>query len=154
MRSSRSYSTRQALDPDQEKAVSRQFSRQYHLITRQERLEEIADDLVDHFVNRGFRGKAMYVAIDKATAVRMYDLVSERWAAKLADLEEELERTPVLERPHPRVGDRLHADHRQGSGRVTSPERNRRHGRSRSRHRPAPPAHRQRGPRHEVQGPR
>ena len=89
-----------ALDPDQEKAVSRQFSRQYHLITRQERLEEIAGDLVDHFVNRGFRGKAMYVAIDKAAAVHMYDLVSERWAAKLADLEEELERTPVLERPH------------------------------------------------------
>jgi len=88
-----------ALDPDQEKAVARQFSRQYHLITRTERLEEIAADLVRHFVGRGFRGKAMYVAIDKATAVRMYDLVAKEWAAHLAELEAELATTPELERP-------------------------------------------------------
>ena len=35
--------------------------------TAAERLDEIASDLVEHFVGRGFRGKAMYVAIDKAT---------------------------------------------------------------------------------------
>ncbi len=88
-----------ALDPDQEKAVARQFSRQYHLITRAERLDEIAADLVEHFVGRGFRGKAMHIAIDKATAVRMYDLVQKHWAEHLAKLEAELETTPELERP-------------------------------------------------------
>ena len=56
------------LDEAQEKAVARRFSQQYQLITRPRRLAEIAEDLVHHFVNRGFRGKAMYVAIDKATA--------------------------------------------------------------------------------------
>ena len=88
------------LDPEQERAVSRQFSRQYHLGTRQERLEIIADDIVDHFLNRGFRGKGMYVAIDKATAVRMHDLVKERWDHKLHTMETELETVPLLERAH------------------------------------------------------
>lgn len=88
-----------ALDPGQEKAVARQFSRQYHLITRTERLEEIAANLVRHFVGRGFRGKGMYVAIDKATAVRMYDLVRKEWGAHLAELEVQLAATPELERP-------------------------------------------------------
>ena len=64
------------------------------------RLAEIAEDLVHHFVNRGFRGKAMYVAIDKATAVRMYDLVEAEWARYLANLEGRLVNTPELERPH------------------------------------------------------
>ncbi len=87
------------LDPEQERSVARQFSRQYHLITRAERLAEIADDLVEHFVGRGFRGKAMYVAIDKATAVRMHNLVAERWSVHLAELEACLAVTAELEKP-------------------------------------------------------
>ncbi|MCY4163613.1 MAG: type I restriction endonuclease subunit R [bacterium] len=89
-----------ALDDAQEKAVARQFSRQYQLITRPQRLEEIAVDLVRHFVNRGFRGKAMYVAIDKATAVRMYDLVKTEWGRYRAELEAELADAPAPARPH------------------------------------------------------
>ena len=88
------------LDDAQEKAVARRFSQQYELITRPQRLGEIAADLVHHFVNRGFRGKAMYVAIDKATAVRMFDLVEAEWDRYLAELEAKLADTPELERPH------------------------------------------------------
>ena len=88
------------LDDAQEKAVARQFSRQYQLITRPQRLQEIAADLVGHFVNRGFRGKAMYVAIDKATAVRMFDLVEAEWARYQADLEAELADAPEPGRAH------------------------------------------------------
>ena len=36
---------------------------------------QIADDIVAHFMGRGFHGKAMVISIDKATAVRMYDKV-------------------------------------------------------------------------------
>ena len=89
-----------ALDDAQEKAVARQFSRQYQLITRPQRLQEIAADLVRHFVTRGFWGKAMYVAIDKATAVRMFDLVEAEWARYQAELEAELADAPELGRPH------------------------------------------------------
>ncbi|MXW75994.1 MAG: type I restriction endonuclease subunit R [Acidimicrobiaceae bacterium] len=88
------------LDDTQERAVARKFGQQYQLITRPNRLEELAADLVHHFVNRGFRGKAMYVAIDKATAVRMFDLVEAEWVRYLAELESELAGTPELERPH------------------------------------------------------
>ena len=88
------------LDEAQEKAVAHRFSQQYQLITRPQRLTEIAADLVHHFVNRGFRGKAMYVAIDKATAVWMFDLVEAEWARYLAELEGRLANTPELERPH------------------------------------------------------
>ena len=68
----------------QEDALARRFATQYHLITRDDRLDKIADDLVRHFVGRGFRGKAMFVAIDKATAVRMYDKVQPHWTEMLA----------------------------------------------------------------------
>ena len=88
------------LDEAQERAVARRFSQQYQLITRPQRLTEIAADLVHHFVNRGFRGKAMYVAIDKATAVRMHDLVEAEWVRYLAELESRLADTAELERPH------------------------------------------------------
>jgi len=87
-----------ALDDRQEKAVARKFSQQYQLITRPKRLEEIAADLVEHFANRGFLGKGMFVAIDKATAIRMYDLVSAEWKRYIQALETEIESLPRLER--------------------------------------------------------
>src|SRR5579863_696333 len=62
-----------ALDDTQERRLEREFAREYHLITHDGRLETIAADIVSHFMERGFRGKAMVVSIDKATAVRMYD---------------------------------------------------------------------------------
>jgi type I restriction enzyme R subunit len=42
------------------------------------------------------------VAIDKATAVRMYDLVAQEWAKHLAGLQEREARLPELERGGPR----------------------------------------------------
>lgn len=86
------------LDETQERALSRRFATEYQLITRPERLRRIAADLVRHFAGRGFLGKAMFVAIDKATAVRMHDLVAEEWELHLAELRERAERLPELER--------------------------------------------------------
>jgi type I restriction enzyme R subunit len=71
------------LDEDQEKKLEREFSRQYHLITREDRLEKVAEDLVEQFSGRASFGKAMMVCIDKATAVRMYDKVQSHWNAML-----------------------------------------------------------------------
>jgi type I restriction enzyme R subunit len=83
-----------ALDEQEERELERQFAREYHLITREDRLETIADDLVKHFIGRGYRGKAMMVCIDKATAVRMYDKVRKHWTAHLADLKASLKTAP------------------------------------------------------------
>lgn len=82
------------LDPEQEKQVQRQFARQYQLISREDRLDKIAADLARHFAARGYRGKAMFVSIDKATAVRMYLKVQTAWAALIAEEETALALTP------------------------------------------------------------
>jgi type I restriction enzyme, R subunit len=87
------------LDEDAEGRLVRRFAREYALITRPERLRSVARDLVHHFVGRGFAGKAMYVGIDKAAAVRMYDLVQEAWAEHLAELRAQHDALPELERP-------------------------------------------------------
>lgn len=79
------------LDEDQEKKLEREFAREYHLITRDDRLERIAQDVVEHYTERGFRGKAMVVSIDKATAVKMFDKVKAHWVRKLAHLKERWE---------------------------------------------------------------
>ena len=75
-----------ALDEAQENRVEREFARQYHLITRDERLETIAADIVSHFMERGYHGKAMVISIDKATAVKMYDKVQKHWEDYLEGL--------------------------------------------------------------------
>ena len=77
------------LDEAQEKKLEREFARQYHLITRDDRLEAVAQDVVEHFSGRGFRGKAMVICIDKATAVRMYDKVQKHWKKNLLELRAE-----------------------------------------------------------------
>jgi type I restriction enzyme R subunit len=86
------------LNEEQEKKLERQFSQQYQLITRDDRLETIAADVVEHFLGRGHKGKAMMICIDKATAVKMYDKVQIHWHAKLANLMDRLSKASDEER--------------------------------------------------------
>jgi type I restriction enzyme R subunit len=81
------------LEEEQEKKLEREFGREYHLITRNDRLETIAEDIVGHFLGRGYQGKAMVVSIDKATAVRMYNKVQTHWKERLAKLKAQLAST-------------------------------------------------------------
>ena len=69
------------LDDEEEAALQKRFARQHALITNPDRQDKIAADLARHFAGRGYRGKAMFVAIDKAAAVAMYDRVRVHWAA-------------------------------------------------------------------------
>lgn len=78
------------LDEDAEKQLERQLGKQYHIITRDDRLEKVAKDIVSHFLGRGFQGKAMVVSIDKATALKMYVKVRSHWEAETAKVEKEL----------------------------------------------------------------
>nr|MCU0974459.1 type I restriction endonuclease subunit R [Burkholderiales bacterium] len=78
------------LDADQEAKLEKVLGRQYHLITRDDRLETVAQDIVRHFLGRGFVGKAMVVSIDKATALRMHDKVKVHWAAETERVQKEL----------------------------------------------------------------
>jgi len=78
------------LDDDQEVKLEREFSHQYHIITRDDRLEAISKDIVEHFMGRGFKGKSMVVSIDKATAVKMYNKVRAHWETYLQTLEHDV----------------------------------------------------------------
>jgi type I restriction enzyme R subunit len=80
------------LDEEQEARLEKVLGRQYHLITRDDRLETVAEDIVRHFLGRGFLGKAMVVSIDKATALRTYDKVRKHWTAETKRVEAELGR--------------------------------------------------------------
>jgi type I restriction enzyme R subunit len=82
------------LDEAQEKKLEREFSREYHLITRDDRLETVAKDIVDHFSSRGYQGKGMVIAIDKATAVKLYDKVQHFWKIRIQELESHMSRLP------------------------------------------------------------
>ena len=84
------------LDPEQEAKLDRELSRQYHILTRDDRLETVAEDIVRHFLGRGFRGKGMVVSIDKATALRMHDKVRKHWAAEQQRVEQELRKAYAL----------------------------------------------------------
>jgi type I restriction enzyme R subunit len=87
------------LDEDQERKIEREFAREYQLITREDRLERIAEDIVAHFMGRGVLAKAMVISIDKATAVRMYDKVQKHWKAAIARLQKELNAADPADKP-------------------------------------------------------
>ena len=89
-----------ALDPEQEARLAQELSQRYHLLTRDDRLETVARDIVRHFLGRGFVGKAIAVSIDKATALRLHDKVRRHWAEELERVRREAARydLPTAER--------------------------------------------------------
>lgn len=89
------------LDEAQQEKLEREFAREYHLITRDERLETVAEDIVSHFIGRGYRGKAMVISIDKPTAVKMYDKVQQYWKQKIQSLKSELNSGIARDREKP-----------------------------------------------------
>src|SRR3989344_4420786 len=74
------------LTTDEEEKLEQEFSTFYHLITREDRLNKVAEDIVAHFTARGYDGKAMVVSIDKKTAVRMYAKVKAEMQRHLAKM--------------------------------------------------------------------
>lgn len=95
------------LDEDQEEKLEQEYSTLYEIITREDRLNIIARDIVEHFSNRGYNGKAMVVSIDKKTTYRMYDKVQKEWkkyisvlATKMQRASDEYEKAKLEEKIH------------------------------------------------------
>lgn len=78
------------LDPEQAEKVERDIQTQLHIITSTPRLETIARDFVNHYSGIWESGKAMFIAVNKVTAVRMYEMVQRYWVEKTAELEKSL----------------------------------------------------------------
>lgn len=67
------------LDPQQREQLIQQILQSQSYLTSSKRLGWIAQDLVEHFMRRGYQGKAMVVSPDKITAVRTYNRVRDAW---------------------------------------------------------------------------
>ncbi|MEA3255544.1 MAG: HsdR family type I site-specific deoxyribonuclease [Candidatus Altiarchaeota archaeon] len=75
-------------DIDVSQRLEKELKRDYHIITAEKRLNQIAKDFVDHYTTSWETGKAMFVCIDKLTCVRMYELIRQYWDQKIDELEE------------------------------------------------------------------
>lgn len=78
------------LDSDQRSRVEQLFAREYPILTAKKRLDAIAKDVVWHFCNRGYKGKGMFIALDKLTAIKMYDLIALHWKNYIEQLEKDV----------------------------------------------------------------
>lgn len=83
----------ETIDDDKKRKLTYLFQRDYVVLTAEKRLDAIAKDLVWHFNERGYQGKAMFVALDKPTAVRMYDLIEKHWQPYIEDLKKQVDKS-------------------------------------------------------------
>lgn len=61
---------------EQEEMYKRKFASLEQAVSAPDRLEKIAQDIVNHFNDRGILGKGMIVTISRKTAVLMYKIIS------------------------------------------------------------------------------
>ncbi|UKL01406.1 type I restriction endonuclease subunit R [Brevibacillus brevis] len=78
-------------DVDVEQRLENELKRDYHIITAEKRLEQIAKDFVDHYSTTWETGKAILVCIDKITCVRMYNYIQRYWQERSQKLESDLQ---------------------------------------------------------------
>jgi type I restriction enzyme R subunit len=78
------------MSEDMEEKLENEFSTAYEILTRDDRLEKVAEDIVSHYMGRGNSGKAMVVCIDKKTTVKMYLKVQKHFKAYRSRLEARL----------------------------------------------------------------
>ncbi|WP_052890906.1 type I restriction endonuclease [Thermogemmatispora carboxidivorans] len=73
--------------------LAQQLRTPYALLTHPERLDLVARDLVEHWMARGYRAKALVLTLDKITAVRLYNRVRSFWERLLRRLQRERDDT-------------------------------------------------------------
>lgn len=79
-------------DVDVVQRLEQELKRDYHVITAEERLRQVARDFVEHYSTAWGRGKAMLVCIDKVTCVRMHGFIQDYWDERVRELEAEKNR--------------------------------------------------------------
>lgn len=77
-------------DVDVTQKLEKELKREYHIITAEKRLDQIARDFANHYSTQWECGKAMLICIDKITCGRMYNLIAHYWQEKIVEFEKEL----------------------------------------------------------------
>lgn len=83
------------LSEEQQERLTREFANITTIITDNDRLEAIAENIVEHFPARGYLGKGMVISIDKTTALKMHDKVKRLWDLKKKALRGRFNALPV-----------------------------------------------------------
>ncbi|AII53819.1 type I restriction endonuclease subunit R [Hymenobacter sp. APR13] len=78
------------LTADQRSQLEKALARAYPILTATSRLEPIARDFVEHYSTAWESGKAMFVALDKVTTVRMFEMVQRFWQEKEVALAQQI----------------------------------------------------------------
>ena len=81
-------------DIDVAQRLERELKRDYHIVTADKRLDQVARDFVRHYSAAWETGKAMLVCIDKVTCVRMHGLIERYWRERIDELEAEHAKAP------------------------------------------------------------
>ena len=84
----------ETVDIDVQQRLERELKRDYHIITADKRLDQVARDFVQHYSAAWETGKAMLVCIDKVTCVRMYNRIIKYWDERISELESERSSCP------------------------------------------------------------
>ena len=66
------------------------MKKNYHVMTKPSRLEDVARDIVEHYSKAWESGKAMVVCLDKLTCLKIHDLVTRFWEEKIIQLNRSL----------------------------------------------------------------
>ena len=70
--------------------LEQELAKDIHVLTSHKRLDTIAKDFVEHYSELWTTGKAMFVCINKVTAVKMHNLVKDHWGRKIDEIESSL----------------------------------------------------------------
>ena len=81
------------LDDAQQEKLEKKYAKETEVIKRDDRLDTVAKDIVEHFPRRGYLGKAMVVSLDKFTAVKMYDKVQRYWDEEIKSLNKRIRKS-------------------------------------------------------------
>ena len=81
-------------DIDVAQRLEQELKREYHIVTADRRLDQVARDFVRHYSAAWETGKAMLVCIDKVTCVRMHALIERYWGERIEELEAEHAKAP------------------------------------------------------------
>ncbi|MGO8708250.1 MAG: type I restriction endonuclease subunit R [Terracidiphilus sp.] len=77
-------------DVDVAHRLEMELKREYHILTAEKRLRQVAEDFVRHYSASWESGKAMIICIDKVTCVRLYNLILSLWQKHIEELEKEI----------------------------------------------------------------
>jgi type I restriction enzyme R subunit len=78
------------LNDKEKQKLRRAIFQQKELFKSPAYLDFVAEDVVEHFMDRGYLGKAMVVCVDKLTTVRLYNRVQDVWQRYRENLEQHL----------------------------------------------------------------